>query len=71
LNGQLFSIRANLWDSLHKKRKEDKNSKVSYLWVDALCINPQSNKERNHQVDIMGQIHKKASKVLIWLGTGN
>jgi hypothetical protein len=38
------------------------------LWIDALCINQQDVKERNHQVQHMGSIYGMAKHVLIWLG---
>jgi hypothetical protein len=38
------------------------------LWVDALCINQQDVKERNHQVQHMSSIYGIARHVLIWLG---
>jgi hypothetical protein len=41
------------------------------FWIDAVCINQQDLVERSAQVNIMCQIHQKAEKVAIWLGTGN
>lgn len=42
------------------------------LWVDAICIDQRdtdiSRRERNCQVGIMGDIYRKAQKVLAWLG---
>lgn len=42
------------------------------LWVDAICIDQressQGTKERNHQVEVMGDIYLKARTVLVWLG---
>ncbi|KAI3585791.1 heterokaryon incompatibility protein-domain-containing protein [Fusarium oxysporum f. sp. albedinis] len=38
------------------------------LWVDALCIDQTNIKERGHQVNRMGEIYKKADKVVVWLG---
>ncbi|KAL1607660.1 hypothetical protein SLS60_002595 [Paraconiothyrium brasiliense] len=42
-----------------------------YLWVDALCIDQNNVKERNHQVGFMGTIFSNASQVLIYLGPGS
>jgi hypothetical protein len=41
-----------------------------YLWVDALCINQNDVQERNHEVARMGDIYRKAQRVLAWLGPG-
>jgi hypothetical protein len=39
-----------------------------WLWVDAICINQESNEEKAQQVPLMRQIYSKATKTLIWLG---
>ncbi len=41
---------------------------VRTLWVDAICINQNSIPERNQQVPLMGDIYRRASRVLAWLG---
>ncbi|KAI9148168.1 Heterokaryon incompatibility protein [Paramyrothecium foliicola] len=38
------------------------------LWVDAVCINQTALKEKERQLAIMGEIYKKADKVIVWLG---
>ena len=38
------------------------------LWTDSICINQSDLQERNQQVRLMGQVYRKASAVLIWLG---
>lgn len=38
------------------------------MWVDAICINQDDIKERNHQVHIMKKIYSKAESVIVWLG---
>jgi hypothetical protein len=43
-------------------------SLIRRVWIDALCINQGSIKERNLQVAIMGQIYLKAACVVIWTG---
>jgi hypothetical protein len=67
LDGNLVEVRKNLWDflSYYDPREHHK-----YLWIDALCINQNSVKERNHQVRIMGQIYRRAAMVIAWLGLG-
>lgn len=38
------------------------------LWIDAICIDQKNIKERSGQVEYMGEIYKRASRVIIWLG---
>lgn len=42
------------------------------LWVDAICIDQReddrSKRERDRQINIMGDVYRKAKKVLVWLG---
>ena len=38
------------------------------LWIDAICINQDDVRERNHQVSFMAQVYATASRVLVWLG---
>ncbi|KAF4929090.1 Heterokaryon incompatibility protein 6, OR allele [Colletotrichum viniferum] len=38
------------------------------LWLDAVCINQDSNSERSHQVGIMRNIYAMANRVLVYLG---
>lgn len=58
----------NLYDALVRLRLPDGDR---VLWVDALCINQNDNKEKTQQVRIMGEIYKRARRVLIWLGKGD
>jgi hypothetical protein len=41
------------------------------LWVDAVSINQENDREKCHQIALMGDIYRKATKVLIWLGEGS
>lgn len=61
-------ITANLYTALQYLRRpyEDR-----LLWVDAICINQHSDKERGHQVGQMRLVYQKAEGVLIWLGLSN
>lgn len=42
-------------------------SKPVYLWVDALCINQEDDRERGHQVTLMGSVYRNAERVVIWV----
>jgi len=61
----VFSVRKNLYDALTHMRS-DTESRV--LWIDALCIDQSDGQERNHQVQLMGDIYHSARQVIVWLG---
>jgi hypothetical protein len=42
---------------------------TKHFWIDALCIDQTNIAERNHQVQMMGQIYSSSAFVLVWLGT--
>ncbi|KAH8688938.1 heterokaryon incompatibility protein-domain-containing protein, partial [Phaeosphaeriaceae sp. PMI808] len=48
----------------HLRKKDD----VRILWMDSICIDQSSIQDRNHQVQLMGDIYTRAQRVLIWLG---
>ncbi|ETS81710.1 hypothetical protein PFICI_06712 [Pestalotiopsis fici W106-1] len=39
-----------------------------YFWIDAICINQEDVRERNHQVGMMKAIYAQATEVYAWLG---
>lgn len=43
-------------------------SEPRHLWIDAICIDQKNLGERSRQVAYMGEIYKRASRVIIWLG---
>lgn len=49
----------------HLREKERERT----LWVDAICINQTDNAEKAIQVNFMGEIYSKATKVVVWVGT--
>ena len=65
--GRILSITTSLADALRTIRT--RNPKISHrLWADAICINQDSNEEKNLQVERIGQVYENASQVLAWLG---
>ncbi|CVL02646.1 related to heterokaryon incompatibility protein [Fusarium mangiferae] len=60
-----LSITESLHDALRHLRRPDEDR---MLWIDALCIDQTNIKERGHQVNRMGEIYKKADRVIVWLG---
>ncbi|PVI05752.1 hypothetical protein DM02DRAFT_495001, partial [Periconia macrospinosa] len=39
-----------------------------WWWIDSLCINQDDTEERGAQVDLMTDIYKASSSVIVWLG---
>jgi hypothetical protein len=65
-HGQSIWVTKNCEAALRRLRHSDSER---ILWVDAICINQDDEKERGHQVQPMQDIYTKATQVLIWLGT--
>jgi hypothetical protein len=42
--------------------------KTRLLWIDAICIDQTSGEEKQHQVQLMGDVYSNAEEVIIWLG---
>lgn len=64
-SGSKILVTRNCFAALKKMRF---SKAVTRIWIDSLCINQADLVERSHQVALMGEIYKKAAKVLVWLG---
>ncbi|KAH7459133.1 hypothetical protein FOMA001_g20262 [Fusarium oxysporum f. sp. matthiolae] len=64
-DGEIVIVQQNLYEALWQLREEQI---YSPLWIDAICINQNDGKERNHQLSLMPRIYCDASWVIIWLG---
>ncbi|TGO34614.1 hypothetical protein BHYA_0189g00010 [Botrytis hyacinthi] len=62
-----IKVTFNLHTALQHLRSEEEDR---ILWIDALCINQENVHEKIHQIRQMGDIYKKAEKVVVWLGQG-
>ncbi|KAI8720160.1 HET domain-containing protein [Fusarium sp. LHS14.1] len=65
VNDHQVTINSNLHDALKYLRRAE-TSRI--LWVDQLCINQQDAIEKSHQVARTGDIYRKATDVVIFLG---
>jgi hypothetical protein len=66
--GKRLYVTPNCYAALRRLRGRRRKD-ISWLWVDAICIDQSSTKERNAQVSIMGNIYSRADCVLMWLGS--
>jgi len=60
-----FEVTTNLACALSHLRLQDHDR---VLWVDALCINQDDDREKSHQVRMMRKIYEGAECVVAWLG---
>lgn len=65
IDGVDFDVRENLWSALHHLRLM---SETRVLWIDTVCINQSTIRERKYQVSQMGRIYSQAKTVVVWLG---
>ena len=65
VDGVEFPVTVNLHAVLLRLRDR---SLERMIWVDAVCIDQNNPKERNHQVQLMAKIYSKAHRVIVWLG---
>lgn len=66
INGTNLAIGVNLFEALRNFQLLNRDR---ILWADAICIDQGNPKERGHQVRQMGDIYRRADRVLFWLGT--
>lgn len=62
VNGKLVVIRHNLAHFLDMF--QCRPDSTGYLWIDQICIDQSSTVERNHQVQLMGDIFRLATGVI-------
>ena len=65
INQKRFLVRQNLFAFLGAARAKKMRQ---LFWIDAVCIDQENLKERNHQVQQMSRIYKEAQEVIIWPG---
>jgi hypothetical protein len=80
VNGKIRHVTSNLasaLDSVQRRLYSDEETEEgplnlpSFLWADALCINQSDDVEKTNQVQMMGDIYRKATLVISWLGRGD
>ncbi|EMC93640.1 hypothetical protein BAUCODRAFT_37339 [Baudoinia panamericana UAMH 10762] len=67
LEGVKFQVTPSLYDALTHLRHD---TETVWIWIDAICINQESDDERSRQVERMGAIFGNSTKTTVWLGVG-
>ena len=62
VDGIPLAITTNLFSALRDSRDKTKPMRI---WVDAVCINQQDDKEKSFQVPLMGRIYASALNAII------
>jgi hypothetical protein len=65
VDGRIYQVTINLECALRYLRLLDTKR---LLWIDAICINQQDEREKETQVRAMAAIYKQSAMVLVWLG---
>ncbi|KAI9667884.1 MAG: hypothetical protein M1821_000703 [Bathelium mastoideum] len=64
-DGGVILITLNCEVALRRLRRKHRNRR---LWIDAICIDQQNDKERNDQVPLMRDVYSRARTTIVWLG---
>ena len=67
-DGRIINITTSLSNVLRRLRLPHRRRK---LWADGICINQDDLNEKGHQVAMMGEIYRSATRVLIYVGSGD
>jgi hypothetical protein len=65
INGQSMRITENLKIALDNLEDAEQDT---WVWADAICINQDDAIEKTTQVQMMREIYRTVSRVIIWLG---
>ncbi|KAK3949100.1 heterokaryon incompatibility protein-domain-containing protein [Pseudoneurospora amorphoporcata] len=68
LNNRVIHVTRNLATALKHIEHDRVRWGVRVFWIDAICINQRNNTEKSHQVQMMGDIYRRATRVFSWLG---
>jgi hypothetical protein len=77
IDGEALGVATNLYNALLRlsRQPSQQSSQTDedplYLWIDAICVDQDNVRERNHQVPRMHTIYSAASGILVWLGCGS
>jgi Heterokaryon incompatibility protein (HET) len=66
--GFTIRITESLYHALRDIRPQDSSGKERAVWADAVCINQEDMSERQQQVALMGDIYRRACRVITYIG---
>ncbi|KAK4463253.1 ankyrin and HET domain-protein [Cladorrhinum samala] len=66
--GRTIWITESLHDALRDLRYDRKSNKLRAIWADGICINQGDTQEVEQQVAIMGEVYRKAVRVVTYTG---
>jgi hypothetical protein len=66
VDGAAIPVAWNLARALEYLR-DQQGSEIRRIWIDAVCVNQEDEKERGHQVAMMRLVYSKADCVRIWI----
>ncbi|KAB2098699.1 hypothetical protein AG0111_0g12998 [Alternaria gaisen] len=70
VDGAAIPVAGNLARALEYLR-DQQGSEVRRIWIDAVCVNQEDEKERGHQVAMMRLVYSTADCVRIWINVPN
>lgn len=65
VDGHEVKISRNVWSALTALVERFGTVKV---WVDMLCVDQENEREKSHQVEMMGDVYRCAARVYAWTG---
>jgi Heterokaryon incompatibility protein (HET) len=65
---EMYPEITNIFEHLKDETSQNLFESGPLIWVDQICINQKSIRERNHQVKMMKEIYSQAVVVISWLG---
>jgi hypothetical protein len=68
VDGFCLKVTRRVLDILIQIARDILDGQVSYVWIDAVCINQHDDIEKGKQVQIMQDIYASANRVIVWLG---
>lgn len=66
--GHTIWITESLHDALRDLRLDYRSNQLRAIWADGICINQGDNQEVEQQVGIMGEVYRKATRVVTYTG---
>jgi hypothetical protein len=65
-NSAAYDALSYEWGAPEPKLRHRARKRI--LWIDAICIDQEDEKDKSHQVAMMADIYSKADRVIVWLG---